>query len=106
MAIIEAVGRLVPGVIGNPASLDEETQYAVYRRLIEAMAGGRVTVRTFDVTEAQMGLTHDAESTRSPLGLRGLRLLLKRPELLEAQFAAILRVAERGRGRLRAPALR
>lgn len=25
MAIIEAVGRLVPGVIGNPASLDEES---------------------------------------------------------------------------------
>ena len=39
------------------ASLDEEAQYAVYRRLLEAMAGGRVTVRTFDVTEAQMGLT-------------------------------------------------
>jgi tRNA (guanine37-N1)-methyltransferase len=25
MAIIEAVGRLVPGVIGNPESLDEES---------------------------------------------------------------------------------
>ena len=44
------------------ASLDEEAQYAVYRRLIEAMAGGRVTVRTFDVTEAQMGLTHGARA--------------------------------------------
>ncbi|MDO8338056.1 MAG: tRNA (guanosine(37)-N1)-methyltransferase TrmD [Microcella sp.] len=28
MAIIEAVGRLVPGVIGNPASLDEESHEA------------------------------------------------------------------------------
>ena len=25
MAIIEAVGRLVPGMVGNPASLDEES---------------------------------------------------------------------------------
>jgi len=25
MAMIEAIGRLVPGVVGNPASLDEES---------------------------------------------------------------------------------
>lgn len=28
MAIIEAVGRLIPGVVGNPASLDEESHEA------------------------------------------------------------------------------
>ena len=78
------------------ASLDEETQYAVYRRLIDAMAGGRVTVRTFDVTEAQMGLTHDAESTRSPLGLRGLRLSLSFEEMFQAQLRALLRAAVHG----------
>src|SRR5918994_236481 len=53
----------------SATGLDEEAQYLVYRRLIEGMAGGRVTVRTFDVTEAQMGLAHGEEPVRSPLGL-------------------------------------
>ena len=85
------------------ASLDEEAQYAVYRRLLEAMAGGRVTVRTFDVTEAQMGLTHGAETTRSPLGLRGLRLSLSFDEMFQAQLRALLRAAAHGPLRIMFP---
>ena len=85
------------------ASLDEEAQYAVYHRLIDAMAGGRVTVRTFDVTEAQMGLTHGAESNRSPLGLRGLRLSLSFDEVFQAQLRALLRAAVHGPLRIMFP---
>jgi phosphotransferase system enzyme I (PtsI) len=85
------------------ASLDEEAQYAVYRRLIEAMAGGPVTVRTFDVTEAQMGLTHGAEPARSPLGLRGLRLSLSFEEVFQAQLRALLRAAVHGPLRIMFP---
>jgi phosphotransferase system enzyme I (PtsI) len=85
------------------ASLDEDAQYAVYRRLLEAMAGGRVTVRTFDVTESQMGLTHGAETTRSPLGLRGLRLSLSFDEVFQAQLRALLRAAAHGPLRIMFP---
>jgi phosphoenolpyruvate-protein phosphotransferase (PTS system enzyme I) len=85
------------------ASLDEDAQYVVYRRLLEAMAGGRVTVRTFDVTEAQMGLTMGAESTRSPLGLRGLRLSLSFDEVFQAQLRALLRAAVHGPLRIMFP---
>ena len=85
------------------ASLDEEAQYVVYRKLLEAMAGGRVTVRTFDVTEAQMGLTHGAETTRSPLGLRGLRLSLSFDEVFQAQLRALLRAAVHGPLRIMFP---
>src|SRR5204863_7000770 len=85
------------------AGLDEEAQYIVYRRLIDAMAGGRVTVRTFDVTEAQMGLTHGAESNRSPLGLRGLRLSLSFDEVFQAQLRALLRAAVHGPLRIMFP---
>jgi phosphoenolpyruvate-protein phosphotransferase (PTS system enzyme I) len=85
------------------ASLDEDAQYAVYRRLLDAMAGGRVTVRTFDVTEAQMGLTHGAETTRSPLGLRGLRLSLSFDEVFQAQLRALLRAAAHGPLRIMFP---
>jgi len=86
----------------SAAGLDEEAQYAVYVRLIEAMGGGRVTVRTFDVTEAQMGLTH-GEHPRSPLGLRGLRLSLSFEEVFQAQLRALLRAAVHGPLRIMFP---
>jgi phosphotransferase system enzyme I (PtsI) len=85
------------------AGLDEDAQYTVYRQLIEAMAGGRVTVRTFDVTEAQMGLLPSGEPLRSPLGLRGLRLSLSFEEVFQAQLRALLRAAIHGPLRIMFP---
>jgi phosphoenolpyruvate-protein phosphotransferase (PTS system enzyme I) len=85
------------------AGLDEDAQYAVYRRLIEAMAGGRVTVRTFDVSEAQLGLSRSGEPSRSPLGLRGLRLSLSFDEVFQAQLRALLRAAVHGPLRIMFP---
>jgi phosphoenolpyruvate-protein phosphotransferase (PTS system enzyme I) len=85
------------------AGLDEDVQYAVYRRLIEAMGGGRVTVRTFDVSEGQMGLSRSGEATRSPLGLRGLRLSLSFDEVFQAQLRALLRAAVHGPLRIMFP---
>ncbi|PYR80182.1 MAG: phosphoenolpyruvate--protein phosphotransferase, partial [Acidobacteria bacterium] len=78
------------------AGLDEEAQYAVYRRLLDAMGGGRVTVRTFDVTEGQLGVVQPNETSRSPLGLRGLRLSLSFDEVFQAQLRALLRAAAHG----------
>ena len=85
------------------AGLDEDAQYVVYRRLIEAMAGGRVTVRTFDVSEAQLGLSRSGEPSRSPLGLRGLRLSLSFDEVFQAQLRALLRAAVHGPLRIMFP---
>jgi phosphoenolpyruvate-protein phosphotransferase (PTS system enzyme I) len=87
---------------GSAAGLDEDAQYEVYVRLIASMDGGRVTVRTFDVTEAQMGLTHD-QPVRSPLGLRGLRLSLSFDEVFQAQLRALLRAAAHGPLRIMFP---
>jgi phosphotransferase system enzyme I (PtsI) len=78
------------------AGLDEEAQYGVYRKLLEAMGGGRVTVRTFDVTEGQLGVVQPHETSRSPLGLRGLRLSLSFDEVFQAQLRALLRAAAHG----------
>jgi len=86
----------------SAAGLDEDAQFTVYVRLLEAMAGGRVTVRTFDVSEGQMGLTH-AEHGRSPLGLRGLRLSLSFDEVFQAQLRALLRAAVHGPLRIMFP---
>ena len=87
----------------SAAGLDEDAQYEVYVRLIDAMAGGRVTVRTFDVTEAQMGLTPGEEPSRSPLGLRGLRLSLSFEEVFQAQLRALMRAAAHGPLRIMFP---
>ena len=87
----------------SATGLDEEAQYHVYRRLIDAMAGGRVTVRTFDVSEEQLGLTHAAEHSRSPLGLRGLRLSLSFDEVFQAQLRALLRASVHGPLRIMFP---
>ena len=87
----------------SATGLDEEAQYLVYRQLIDAMGSGRVTVRTFDVTEAQMGLTQGVEPVRSPLGLRGLRLSLSFEEVFQAQLRALLRAAAHGPLRIMFP---
>jgi phosphoenolpyruvate-protein phosphotransferase (PTS system enzyme I) len=78
-------------------ALTEEAQYAAYRRLVEAAGGGRVTVRTFDISEAQLRIDHAAiEGTRAPLGLRGIRLSLSLDEIFQAQLRALLRAAVHG----------
>ncbi len=83
--------------------LDEDAQYAVYVKLLEAMGGRRVTVRTFDVTEAQLGLGASSEPVRAPLGLRGLRLSLSFDEIFQAQLRALLRAASHGPLRIMFP---
>ncbi|GGC31658.1 phosphoenolpyruvate-protein phosphotransferase [Siccirubricoccus deserti] len=88
---------------------DEEAQLAAYTQVVDAMGGDPVTIRVLDWggekdMEAQAsGIAPTHTGPNPALGLRGLRLLLKRPELLEAQFAAILRVAERGPVRILLP---
>jgi phosphoenolpyruvate-protein phosphotransferase (PTS system enzyme I) len=88
---------------------DEEAQLAAYAQIVEAMGDDPVTIRVLDWggekdMEAQnSGIAPTHGGPNPALGLRGLRLLLKRPELLEAQFAAILRVADRGDVRVLLP---
>jgi phosphoenolpyruvate-protein phosphotransferase (PTS system enzyme I) len=89
---------------GGQAALTEESQYASYRRLVEGAAGGRVTVRTFDISEPQLRLEHAAvDGTRAPLGLRGIRLSLALDEIFQAQLRALLRAAIHGPLRIMFP---
>jgi phosphotransferase system enzyme I (PtsI) len=92
---------------------DEDRQYNLYRGMLEAMAPGWVTVRTFDVDEDQLA----ARRVRHPLtpgwqpdearasrqGRRGLRLSLIRPELFRVQIRALLRAASHGQLRILFP---
>jgi phosphotransferase system enzyme I (PtsI) len=98
---------------GSAGVLGEDEQYAVYRDMLEGMAPGGVTVRTFDVDEEQLTL-HSAhsplsggwiadEARGSRQGLRGLRLSLTRPELFQVQLRALLRAARHGTLRIMFP---
>jgi len=93
---------------------DEERQYEIYRGMLEGMAPGSVTVRTFDVDEEQLALRMSRqpfgsagwepdEPRASRQGLRGLRLSLTRPELFRVQLRALLRAAKHGRLRVMFP---
>jgi phosphotransferase system enzyme I (PtsI) len=89
---------------GGQGALTEESQYVAYRRMIENAAGGRVTVRTFDISEPQLRIEHAAvEGTRAPLGLRGIRLSLALEEIFQAQLRALLRAAAHGPLRIMFP---
>jgi phosphoenolpyruvate-protein phosphotransferase (PTS system enzyme I) len=91
---------------GKPADeLTEDMQYELYRQLLEDVRPAPVTVRTFDIDEDQLASgEHRRDSLwvsgyevpRSRLGLRSIRLSLKRRELLRAQLRALVRAAADG----------
>jgi phosphoenolpyruvate-protein phosphotransferase (PTS system enzyme I) len=82
---------------GRDGLPNEETQYLVYRRLVEWAAGRPVTIRTLDAGADKpiAGLTLDSESNPF-LGLRGIRLSLARPDAFRIQLRALCRAAAHG----------
>jgi phosphoenolpyruvate-protein phosphotransferase len=89
---------------------DEAAQAETYRGIIEAMNGDPVTIRVLDwggekeiEALSNAGLVPDISDVNPAMGLRGLRLLLRRPELFETQLAAILRAAVAGPVRVLLP---
>ncbi len=85
-------------------ALGEDAQFEAYTRLVESMAPGRVTIRTFDVSEAQLPIdTPAGDGARAPLGLRGVRLSLARGDMFQAQLRALLRAASHGPLRIMFP---
>ncbi|MBE1236463.1 phosphoenolpyruvate--protein phosphotransferase [Phaeovibrio sulfidiphilus] len=83
---------------------DEEEQYTELRSLVVAMKGKPVIIRTLDVGGDKLSGALGLEIPANPaLGLRAIRLCLQRPEILETQFAAILRAAVLGPVRILIP---
>jgi phosphotransferase system enzyme I (PtsI) len=89
---------------------DEAAQTESYRMAVEAMAGDPVAIRVLDwggekEVEALVaaGVVPELAEANPALGLRGIRLLLRHPELLETQLAAILRAAWAGPVRIILP---
>jgi len=76
---------------------DEDTQYQAYRRLLEWAGEKPVTVRTLDIggDKPIRGLTVEGEANTF-LGVRGLRLSLRRPDVFRVQLRALARAAAHG----------
>ena len=79
---------------------DEDTQAETYRTVVEAMNGDPVTIRVLDwggekeiEALSLAGIVPDYADPNPALGMRGIRLLLRRPELFETQLAAVLRAS-------------
>ena len=88
----------------------EAAQADIYTSVVEAMEGDAVTIRVLDwggekeiEALANAGIVPDANDANPALGLRGIRMLLQHPEVLETQFAAILRAAAHGPTRVMLP---
>jgi len=76
---------------------DEEEQFASYCRLLEWAGRRPVTIRTLDAggDKPIPGLTRSGE-TNPFLGVRGVRLSLRRPEVFRVQLRALARAATAG----------
>ena len=89
---------------------DEAAQFEAYRSVVEAMSGDPVTIRVLDwggekdiEALASKGIVPEIGDANPALGIRGIRLLLRQPELFETQLAAILRAAAFGPVRVMLP---
>ena len=82
--------------LGDAAN--EEKQFSIYRRLLDWADGRPVTIRMLDIggDKPLSGLTEMSS-------LRGIRLLLARPEIARVQARALLRAAVFGNLRIMLP---
>lgn len=76
---------------------DEEKQYQTYCRILRWADGRPVTIRTLDAggDKPISGYTVDGEANPF-LGIRGLRLSLRHPDVLTTQLRALARAARGG----------
>lgn len=75
----------------------EEEQFAVYRRVVETMAGKNVVIRTLDIGADKQADYFGLEKEENPaLGFRAIRICLTRKKLFKTQLRAILRSSAYG----------
>ena len=75
----------------------EEEQYAIYKKVLEEMAGRKVIIRTLDVgADKSVDYLGLKKKENPALGLRGIRVLLKHPKLLKTQLRALYRASVYG----------
>lgn len=85
---------------------DEEEHFEAYSRVVRALKGGAVTIRTLDLGADKPidSRFYDGSVGANPaLGLRAIRLCLKNQKLFKPQLRAILRASALGHVRMMIP---
>ncbi|HEU4329155.1 MAG TPA: phosphoenolpyruvate--protein phosphotransferase [Roseiflexaceae bacterium] len=83
--------------LDRAAPPNQEEQYAAYRSVLEQMAGRPVVIRTLDIGGDKTLSYLDLPQEPNPfLGVRGLRLCMRHPDLFATQLRALLRAAPHG----------
>ena len=93
----EGIGLLRTELIfmAHPQVPDEATQEAEYRRVLDGLQGRPLVVRTLDVGgDKPLPYWPIAKEENPFLGVRGIRLTLQRPQIMESQLRALLRAAD------------
>ena len=90
--------------LNRDAAPDEEEQQRVYSEIADELQGRPLVVRTLDIgADKQVPYLALGHEDNPALGLRGIRLMLARPELLATQLRAILRAVPTDRCRIMLP---
>lgn len=90
--------------LGSAEPPDESAQAEIYRRIAQSLADRPLIVRLLDAgSDKPLAFLPKRAEANPALGLRGIRLLLAEPALLEVQIAAILRGVPAGQRRIMLP---
>ncbi|HEY0991262.1 MAG TPA: putative PEP-binding protein, partial [Kofleriaceae bacterium] len=82
----------------------EDDQAARYQQIADALQGRPLVIRTLDAGgDKPLAFAPQAREDNPALGVRGVRLALRHPELLRTQLRAILRVAPAGACQIMVP---
>jgi len=75
----------------------EEEQFAIYKNAVETMNDKKVIIRTLDIGADKKVDYFNLKAEENPaLGLRAIRLCIKRPDIFKTQLRALLRAAVYG----------
>lgn len=90
--------------MGRDTLPSEEEQFNIYKLAIETMAGKRVIIRTLDIgADKEASAFHLPKEETPALGMRAIRICLKRPEIFKTQLRAILRASAFGKAAIMFP---
>ena len=83
--------------LGRKNAPDEEEQFRAYKNAVNYMNGKPVIIRTMDIGADKQVDYLDLDDEDNPqMGLRAIRISLKKPELFKIQLRALLRAAHFG----------
>ncbi|MBO4653318.1 MAG: phosphoenolpyruvate--protein phosphotransferase [Lachnospiraceae bacterium] len=83
--------------LGSDHFPTEEEQFAVYKKVAQALSGKKVVIRTLDIGADKQADYFELPKEDNPaLGMRAIRICLTRPEVFKTQLRAILRASAFG----------